>query len=101
VFFFIADSEGTGGSYEEKRLKLTIIGAEANGRKTTLGEIYVDLGQHVGCIKKDLKLKSKLKLNKKIGEKVNLAFDLTILKPADYIREAEKEEKRILELQQQ
>ena len=100
MFWFITDSEGTGGSYEEKRMKLSIIGTDSNGRKTTLGEIQVDLGQHVGSIKKDLKLKSKLKLNKKIGDKVNLSFDLTILKPADYIREAEKEEKRILELQQ-
>jgi hypothetical protein len=40
---------------------------------------------------------SKAKLSKKIGEGVKLAFDLTILKPEDYIKEAAKEAKRIEE----
>ena len=67
VFFFILDSEGTGGAYEEKRIKMSVVGSEGNGRKTTLGEILLDLGQHVGSLKKNFKLKSKFKLSKKIG----------------------------------
>ena len=70
---------------------MTAIGTDASGRKHTIGEISFDLAEYVGCIKRKVHFDSKSKANKKIGEGMKLTFDLTILKPADYHKEAEKE----------
>jgi len=40
-------------------------------------------------------------LNKKYGDGIKLTFDLTILKPAEYIAEAEKEEKELEKARQE
>jgi len=44
----------------------------------------------VGAKKFDMEMLAKKKLSRKFGDGVKLAFDLTILKPAEYIAEASK-----------
>ena len=72
-------------------MKVTVIGSDSSGRKHTLGEISFDMADYVGSKKRNMEIDSRLKVNKKIGEGMKLAFDLTILKPAEYIKEAANE----------
>ena len=69
-----------------------MIGTDGTGRKHTIGEISFDMAEYVGYKKQKVSFDSKSKPNKKIGEGMKLCFDLTILKPAEYIKEAAKEE---------
>ena len=49
----------------------------------------MNLSMFVGSVKRNMTMTSTSKLNKKIGSDVTLSFDMTILKPVDYIKYAE------------
>jgi len=83
-FFYIVEHADDQAPYQEKKMKITMVGTDGSGRKHTIGEVAFDMAEFVGATQRAVELESKSKPNKKIGTGVTLSLDITILKPAEY-----------------